>query len=39
MTDRKKPGPAFWLTIVLVAVLVYPLSLPQAAWLVSKKAM
>lgn len=34
MTDRKKPGVAFWVTVVLVAVLVgYPLSLFPIAWL------
>jgi hypothetical protein len=27
MTDRKKPGMAFWATVVLVAALAYPLSI------------
>jgi hypothetical protein len=27
MTDRKKPGVAFWATVALVVVLLYPLSL------------
>ena len=35
MTDRKKPGVAFWATVALVAVLVaYPLSFGPACWLV-----
>ena len=29
--DRKKPGVAFWATVVVVAVLAYPLSLPPMA--------
>jgi hypothetical protein len=34
MTDRKKPGMAFWATVALVVVLVaYPLSLGPATWL------
>jgi hypothetical protein len=33
-SDRKKPGVAFWATVVLVVVLVgYPLSFGPAAWL------
>jgi hypothetical protein len=33
MTDRKKPGVAFWVTVALVVVLVgYPLSLGPACW-------
>jgi hypothetical protein len=33
MTDRKKPGAAFWVTVVVVAVLVaYPLSLGPMFW-------
>jgi hypothetical protein len=32
--DRKKPGVAFWATVVVVVVLVaYPLSLFPIAWL------
>jgi hypothetical protein len=35
-SDRKKPGVAFWATVVLVAVLVgYPLSFGPACWLTS----
>jgi len=31
--DRKKPGVAFWATVVVVAVLVaYPLSIGPACW-------
>jgi hypothetical protein len=36
MTDRKKPGVAFWATVVVVVVLMaYPLSFGPACWLVS----
>jgi hypothetical protein len=34
--DRKKPGVAFWATVVLVAVLAYPLSLLPLVWLNSR---
>jgi hypothetical protein len=34
MTDRKKPGVAFWATVALVVVLVaYPLSFGPACWI------
>jgi hypothetical protein len=33
MTDRKKPGVAFWATVVAVTVLAYPLSIGPATWL------
>ncbi len=33
MADRKKPGVAFWATVVVVVVLVYPLSFGPACWL------
>jgi hypothetical protein len=34
MTDHKKPGVAFWASVVVVAVLVgYPLSFGPACWL------
>src|SRR5260370_27812230 len=34
--DRKKPGVAFWATVVVVVVLVgYPLSFGPACWAVS----
>ena len=33
MTSRKKPGVAFWATVVVVVVLVaYPLSFGPAMW-------
>jgi hypothetical protein len=32
-TDRKKPGVAFWATVVLVVVLAYPLSFGPIVWL------
>jgi hypothetical protein len=36
MTDRKKPGAAFWAMVMLAAVLVaYPLSFGPACWLCS----
>ena len=34
MTDRKKPGVAFWATVGLVVVLAYVLSVGPAQWLV-----
>ena len=38
MTDRKKPGVAFWATVVLVVVLVgYPLSFGPACWITSRR--
>jgi hypothetical protein len=33
MTDRKKPGLAFWATVALAVVLAYPLSFGPACWL------
>ena len=34
MTDRKKPGVAFWTTVALVVVLIiYPLSIGPVLWL------
>ena len=34
MTDRKKPGLAFWATVVVVIALVaYPLSFGPACWM------
>jgi hypothetical protein len=40
MTSRKKPGVAFWATVVLVAVLVlYPLSFGPACWLAYRDYM
>ena len=34
MTDRKKPGVAFWAIVVVVAVLIaYPLSLGPTCWI------
>jgi hypothetical protein len=37
MTDRKKPGVAFWATVVMVALLVvYPLSFGPACWTASR---
>jgi hypothetical protein len=35
LTDREKPGVAFWATVVMVAALVgYPLSIGPAQWLI-----
>ena len=40
MTDRKKPGVAFWATVALVVVLVgYPLSLGPACWINERTGM
>src|SRR5262245_29364126 len=37
MTDRNKPGVAFWATVVVVVVLVaYPLSFGPACWITSR---
>ena len=37
MTDRKKPGWAFWATVVVVVALVaYPLSFGPACWISSR---
>jgi hypothetical protein len=36
MTDRKNPGAAFRATVVVVAVLLYPLSFGPACWWLSK---
>ena len=37
MTDRKKPGVAFWATVVLVVVLtLYVLSFGPACWITSR---
>ena len=36
-SDRKQPGVAFWVTVVVVVVLVaYPLSLGPAVWLTAR---
>jgi hypothetical protein len=34
--DRKKPGVAFWTTVVVVCLLLYPLSFGPACWLVEE---
>jgi hypothetical protein len=40
MTDRKKPGVAFWAAVVLVVVLVgYPLSFGPACWLADRQCI
>ena len=36
MTDRKKPGIAFWATVALVVVLAYPLSFGPWCWAYSR---
>jgi hypothetical protein len=38
MTDRKKPGVAFWASVV-VAVLIYPLSFGPACWICTRSPM
>ena len=38
MTARKKPGVAFWATVIVVAVLLaYPLSFGPACWCFAKE--
>jgi hypothetical protein len=38
MTSRKKPGVAFWATVVVVVVLVgYPLSIGPVLWLADRQ--
>ena len=34
MTDRKKPGVAFWATVWVFVVLLYPLSFGPALWVI-----
>ena len=37
MSDRKKPGVAFWATVVVVVMLAgYPLSFGPACWITSR---
>ena len=36
MTDRKKPGVGFWVTVGLAIVLAYPLSFGPACWISSR---
>jgi hypothetical protein len=36
-TPRKKPGVAFWATVVVVAVLMYPISFGPACWVSLRK--
>ena len=36
MTDRKKPGVAFWAKVALVVVLAYPLSLGPVCWAMNR---
>jgi hypothetical protein len=35
-SDRKKPGVAFWASVVVVVVLAYPLSFGPACWISSR---
>jgi hypothetical protein len=39
MTDRKKPGVAFWTTVTatVLMLLVYPLSAGPAAWMMTHR--
>jgi hypothetical protein len=36
MTSRKKPGVAFWATVVVALVLAYPLSFGPACWITTR---
>ena len=35
-SSRKKPGVAFWATVVVVVLVAYPLSFGPACWIVSR---
>jgi hypothetical protein len=35
-SDRKKPGVAFWATVVVVVLLAYPISFGPACWISSQ---
>src|SRR6516165_11287713 len=35
-TNSKKPGVAYWMTVVIVVVLMYPLSFGPACWATSR---
>ena len=35
-TNSKKPGVAYWMTVVIVVVLMYPLSFGPACWITSR---
>ena len=39
MTDRKKPGVAFWATVALVVVLLYVASFGPACWITSRNSL
>ncbi len=36
MTDRKKPGLAFWATVVVVVPILYVASFGPACWIISR---
>ena len=36
-TDRKKPGVAFWASVVMTIALLYPISFGPACWWLSKE--
>ncbi len=36
MTDRKKPGVAFWATVAMVGLVLYVASFGPACWLVGR---
>src|SRR5690242_19249125 len=38
MTSRKKPGVAFWATVVMVALLAYPLSMGPVCWICDRNS-
>jgi hypothetical protein len=39
MTSRKKPGVAFWATVVVVVIALYVASLGPACWLTDRQAL
>ncbi len=38
-SDRKKPGVAFWATLLVVVLVAYPLSFGPACWMMSRGSL
>ncbi len=39
MTSRKKPGVAFWATVLVLVALAYPVSLGPACWMFENRLL